>query len=116
MDRTDYPSLPRLNQLHAQLAAQCRRVERTMAQGGDPVEQLIRATVDGNWNAALNAALSITETAEVRGDRALLRIAQATENVLRADPGKSVNTPRTSSQLAELLAACRAMKLRERER
>ena len=113
MDCTDYPSLPRLNQLHAQLAAQCRRIDRALALHDDPVERLLRATIAKDWNAALLAAHSISEMAEIRGDRELRHLALTTENVLRADPGKSVNSPATSSKLAELLTACRAVKLVE---
>ena len=56
MDTSDYPSLPNLNQMHARLAADSRRVEAVIDSQLDEIERLFSATIAQDWTAVAEAA------------------------------------------------------------
>ena len=49
MDTSDYPSLPNLTQTHVRLAANSRRVEEIVDSHLQGIEQVLRASVAGDW-------------------------------------------------------------------
>jgi hypothetical protein len=117
MDSTEYPSLGRLAVLNAQLARQSRAVEAVVDGQLDHVERLFRAAAARDWDAVLQISeLLIAEVqsgGEFQGsdDRGIVRSARELCDVLRRD----ASAPNVSTQLAELLSACRSAKLAARQ-
>lgn len=105
MDTSDYPSLPRLNHLNAQLATNSRRVEEVIDSQLDRIEQLFLAAISEDW----------TKVEEVTRYLATLEPHELGENVVRE--ARQVLDELTSKQgslepkhLNKLLMACRSVR------
>jgi hypothetical protein len=110
MDTTDYPSLPSLTRLHAQLAVDSRRVEQIVDGQADVIERLFHATIAEDWAGVTNATRLLANlkpgqiTAEVVDEARKLY-----EELTHEQAGL-----RKPKHLANLLAACRAVRSRSR--
>ncbi len=116
MDTTDYPSLPSLARIHVQLVADSRRVEQIVAgqlkaTGElDVIEQLFHATTTEDWAGVTNATriLANLKPEEVSAE-VVSEARQLYEELTHENAG--IKQPKL---LANLLAACRAMRIRPR--
>lgn len=108
MDPSEYPSLPRLNLLHARLASQCRDVGVAVERLMDPVEHLFRAATSEDWLATITAVTALTELPEDAINGPVIEAAVATEQAIRTDGPQAIR-----QQLSKLLAECRAQRLHE---
>jgi hypothetical protein len=108
VDKSAYPSLGRLAQLNAQLAAQAARVEHAVAAHLDEIERLFRAATTRDWQAVDRASRELAAKPINGENAALVHSAGKVCEALRRDPsGAGAVRP-----LAKLLAACRAVKKR----
>ncbi|MDZ4656678.1 MAG: hypothetical protein SH868_03765 [Bythopirellula sp.] len=115
MDTTDYPSLPSLTRIHVQLATDSRRVEQIVAgqlessAQLDMIEQLFHATTAEDWAGVTNATriLANLKPEEVSAE-VVNEARQLYEELTHEKAG--IKQPK---HLANLLAACRAMRTRK---
>lgn len=108
MDTGDYPSLGRLAQFNAQIAAQNARVAAVVDIQLDPVERLFRAAAEDDWQAAIELSEQLAVQLAESEDQSLIAAAQDFRQALRCDPSGAM----AKRPLAFLLAACREAKLR----
>lgn len=103
MDQTHYPSVPRLNVMHAQRTAHGRRIRRLFDNTFDPVEQLFTAATAEDWAGVARAIETLAELPADAEHQALADAARAVDGGLRTDPPDAVRV-----KLTKLLAECRA--------
>ena len=110
MDTTDYPSLPSLTRIHARLAADSRRVEQIVDGQLDAIERLFHATTAEDWAGVTNATriLASLKPEEV-GAEVVSEARQLYEELTHSKAG--LKQPK---HLANLLAACHAVRSRSR--
>jgi len=108
MDTTDYPSLPKLAWLHAQLATNSRKVEAVVDAQLDGIERLFHATTAEDWQGVAQASryLANRKPEEVGPD--VVHMAHLVYEELRRDP-KATQPPQ---HLSMLLDACRKVRHR----
>jgi len=114
MDTSDYPSMPQLNVLHARLAAQSRHVDALMDSQVDSIEQLFAATTAQDWQAVAKASRHLASLRAEQVGTAIVREARYVCDELGEDAQSAASTMRTPKHLANLLAACRAVRDRSR--
>ena len=103
MDTSDYPSLPNLNQIHARLAANSRRVEEVIDSQLDGIERLFTATIAQDWDAVAEASQFLAELQPEDVSLDVVREARHVyEELSHADKGA-----KQPKHLAKLLDACR---------
>ncbi len=106
MDTSDYPSLPKLNQLHAQLAANNRRVEEVIDSQLDSIEQLFAAVVAEDWSGVEKVTRQLaTLEPDVLGHDVVREAQKVLDELTRAAAGET-----QSLHLHDLIAACRSVR------
>jgi hypothetical protein len=103
MDTSEYPSLPKLAQAHARLAAQSRRVEQVVDTHLDGIELLFHAATSGDWEAIALAARRLARQDPARLGEEVPRQARLVCEELAQTRARN----RPPKHLASLLAACR---------
>ncbi len=110
MDTSQYPSLPKLNQLHAQLAANSRRVEEVIDSQLDSIEQLFAAVVAEDWAGVEKVTRQLaTLGPDVLGED----VVREAKKVLNELTGASAGETR-SLHLHDLITACRSVRKNQR--
>lgn len=106
MDTSDYPSLPRLNRLNAQLSANSRRVEEVIDSQLDRIEQLFLAAISEDWTKVEEVAryLAALEP-DVLGEH-VVREARQVLDELTANESRA----QEPKHLGDLLMACRSVR------
>ena len=108
MDTSDYPSLPKLNQLHARLAANSRHIEAVIDSQIDVIERLFSASTAGDWRAVAEASCYL---AQLQPDQVGPDIIREARHVFE-ELGHAPTGPKQPRHLGPLLAACRAVRKR----
>ncbi|NOZ40563.1 MAG: hypothetical protein GXP24_10095 [Planctomycetes bacterium] len=103
MDTSDYPSLPKLNQLHARLAANSRHVGAVIDSQLDGIERLFSATTAEDWAAVAEASRYLAELKPDRVGPDVIREARYVFDELSHNSAGS----KQPKHLASLLSACR---------
>lgn len=106
MDTTDYPSVPQLNHLHLQLAANSRQVEQVIDSQLDSIEQLFSAVIAEDWSAVETVSRELTQLAPEVVGTDVVREARNVVNEMSQTTERSVQP----SHLHCLLAACRSVR------
>jgi len=103
MDTSDYPSLPKIRQLHARLAANSRHIDAVIDSQIDVIERLFSATTAGDWPAVAAASryLAALQPDQI-GPDVVREARQVMEELNHAPAG--LKQPR---HFDTLLAACR---------
>jgi hypothetical protein len=107
MDGDHYPSLQRLTQLSAQLAAISRGASAIETCELDDGERLLHAVAASDWPAVSALSEQLAARFSAQADERLVRVAQKTGAALRRSP----NTPKAKRQDKELMAALRETKV-----
>ena len=92
--------------MHAQLAANSRRVEAVVDAQLDGIERLFSAIVAEDWEAVARATRYLAEMDPDQFDRNIIRTAQQ----LFQELSGSQTEVKQPKHLASLLEACRAMR------
>lgn len=103
MDTSDYPSLPKLNQIHARLAANSRRVEAVVDSQMDGIERLFSATTSEDWDAVAEASRYLAALSPEQVGSDVVREARYVFDELSHS---SAHTQQPK-HLVQLLSACR---------
>jgi len=106
METDDYPSLPRLAQLHARLAANSRRVEAVVDVQLDGIERLLSATTAEDWEAVAQATRYLANLTPDKVHVDVIREARQ----LCEELGRTPRIVKRPKHLTSLLAACRVAK------
>lgn len=108
MDDSQYPSLPNLALLHAQLARDSRRVEKLVDSQLDEIERLFSAATTEDWEAVARATRSLADlTPDQIGEEVLYTARQLSREIRR-----SKSHSKKPKHLTSLLNACRAERRR----
>jgi hypothetical protein len=111
MDTSDYPSLPNLAQMHARLAVDNGRVESMIDAQLDGIERLFVATTAEDWGAVAEVTRQL---AEMKPEEISAEVIQNARQLCQ-ELGKMKKKPlKAPKHLANLLAACRAVRQRTR--
>ena len=106
MDTDEYPSLPNLQQMHARLAANSRRVASVISSQLDGIERLFTATTTQDWKTVAEVSRLLAEAPpEVVGQDVVREARQVFEELRHAPDGA-----KQPKHLSSLLAACREAK------
>jgi len=104
MDKSEYPSLPNLAQLHARLAANNRRVASVVDAQLDGIERLFSAATAEDWEGVAAATRYLANQNDERIGGDIVRQAkELCEELKRSQP-----RAKPPKNLAGLLTACRA--------
>ena len=104
MDTSDYPSLPKLNQLHASLAANSRRVEAVVDSQLDLIERLFTALIAEDWPKVAETSRMLAQSKPEQVGIDVIREARHVYHEL----SHAADGTQQPKHLASLVAACRA--------
>jgi len=106
MDTGKYPSLPKLSQMHSRLASNSRRVEAVIDSQFDGIERLFSASTAEDWEAVAKATKYLANLEPDQIDSSVIRTARQ----LSQEIGSATSSVKQPKHLANLLAACRAVR------
>ena len=108
MDKSEYPSLPKLAQLHTRLASNSRRVEDVVDAQLDGIERLFSATTAEDWPAVVEATRYL---ASLQPDQICDDVIRTARQLCK-ELGHSSSSMKQPKHLASLLEVCRAARQR----
>lgn len=107
MDTSDYPALPKLNQVHARLASNSRRVEAVVDSQQNSIERLFTAATEEDWSTVAEISQYLLNLRPEQVGFEVLRQAHHVVNELEHSGNQY-----QPSHLSKLLAACRQVRHR----